>query len=81
MWVFLGVAKISNNFLGCLKFLIFFGVNGRCWVRAYVCIKNESTPPPLRILAVFLTLKTDTLQIKSKANAKKHDISNNSSQF
>ena len=25
------VAKISH-FLGCLKFLIFFGVNGRCWV-------------------------------------------------
>ena len=22
---FLGFAKISNNFLGCLKFLIFFG--------------------------------------------------------
>ena len=23
-------------FLGCLKYLIFFGVNGRCWVPAYV---------------------------------------------
>ena len=21
-------------------------MNGRCWVRAYVCRKNESTPPP-----------------------------------
>ena len=43
----LGVAKISDIFLGCLKFMIFFfGVNGRCWVRAYVCRKNESTPPP-----------------------------------
>ena len=26
-----GVAKISNIVLGCLKFLIFLGVNGRCW--------------------------------------------------
>ena len=25
-----GVAKISNIYLECLKFLIFFGVNGRC---------------------------------------------------
>ena len=38
--IFFWVAKISNIFLGCLKFLIFFGVNGRCWVRAYVCGKN-----------------------------------------
>ena len=29
-------AKISNLFLGCLKFLIFFGVKGRCWARAYL---------------------------------------------
>ena len=35
--VFFWVAKISNIFLGCLKFLIFFGVNGRCCARAYVC--------------------------------------------
>ena len=34
---FFWVAKISNIVLGCLKFLIFLGVNGRCWVRAYVC--------------------------------------------
>ena len=35
-WViFLGVGKISNMFFGCLKFQIFFGVNGRCWIRAY----------------------------------------------
>ena len=27
------VAKISNIYLGCLKFLIFFGVNGRCCAR------------------------------------------------
>ena len=44
--IFFGVAKISNMFLGCLKFLIFFGVNGRCWVRAYVYGKNEYPPPP-----------------------------------
>ena len=31
MVIFFGVAKISNIFMGCLKFLIFFGVNGRCW--------------------------------------------------
>ena len=31
------VAKISNIFLGCLKFLIFFFVVNRgCWARAYV---------------------------------------------
>ena len=34
--IFFGVAKISNIFWGCLKFLIFFGVKGRCWARAYV---------------------------------------------
>ena len=33
---YFGVAKISIIFLGCLKFLIFLGVNGRCWARAYV---------------------------------------------
>ena len=33
---FWGVGKISNIFLGCFKFLIFFGVNDRCWARAYV---------------------------------------------
>ena len=41
-----GVAKISNIFLGCLKFLIFFWVNYRCWVPAYVC-GNIRVPPPL----------------------------------
>ena len=41
------VAKISNIYLGCLKFLIFFGVNGRCLARAYIRRKTESTPPPL----------------------------------
>ena len=43
-----GVAKISNIFLGCLNEIpdIFLGVNGRCWARAYVYRKNESTHPP-----------------------------------
>ena len=39
-WEIFRVAKISNIFWGCLKFLIFLGVNGRCWVRAYVYGKN-----------------------------------------
>ena len=38
--ILFGVAKISNMFLGCLKFLIFLGVNGKCWVRAYAWGKN-----------------------------------------
>ena len=43
---FSGLLKFQIFFLECLKFLIFFGVNGRCWVRAYVCEKIKSTPPP-----------------------------------
>ena len=35
------VAKISI-FWGCLKFLTFFGVNGRCWPEPTY---EESTPP------------------------------------
>ena len=46
MGTFLGVAKISNIFWGCLIFLIFLGMKGRCWARAYVWRKIESTPPP-----------------------------------
>ena len=30
-WDIFWVDKNSNIFLGCLKFLIFLGVNGRCW--------------------------------------------------
>ena len=45
-WDIFLVAKISNIFWGCVKFLIFFGVNGRCWVRAYVCGKKNRVPPP-----------------------------------
>ena len=49
------VAKISNIFLGCLKFLIFLGVNGRCWVRAYVCKKKlEYSPGACTALRPFL---------------------------
>ena len=43
-------------FFGLLRFQIFiwgawnswylFWVNGRCWTRAYICRKNESTPHP-----------------------------------
>ena len=43
--IFFGLLKFQI-FLGCLKFLIFFWVEGRCWARAYVCRKTESTPPP-----------------------------------
>ena len=35
MGIFLGVAKMSNIFGGCLKFLIFFRGESRCWARAY----------------------------------------------
>ena len=43
------MAKISNTFWGCLKFLIsfiyfFFLINGRCLARTYVWRTNESTP-------------------------------------
>ena len=34
--LFFGFAKISNIYLRCLKFLIFFWVNGRCCARAYI---------------------------------------------
>ena len=35
--IFFWVAKISNIFVGCLIFLIFFGdINSRCLVQAYI---------------------------------------------
>ena len=34
--IFLGVAKISNTFLCCLELMVFFGMNSRCYARAYV---------------------------------------------
>ena len=36
MVVFFWDAIISKIFFRCLKFLIFIGLNGRCWARAYV---------------------------------------------
>ena len=43
--IFLGCKKFQI-FLGCLIFLILFGgVNGRCWVQAYVERKKIEYPP------------------------------------
>ena len=59
MGIFFEVARISNIFFWLLDFLDFFsyfffwgggggggGVKGRCWARAYICRKIESTPLP-----------------------------------
>ena len=43
MGVLGGGRIIPNIFWGCLIFLIFFGVNKRCWVQAYVW-KSENIP-------------------------------------
>ena len=32
--IFFGLIRFQIFFLVCLKFLIFFGVKGRCWARA-----------------------------------------------
>ena len=45
-WDIFWVAKISNIFLGAWNSWYFLGVNGRCWVRAYVCVKISEYPPP-----------------------------------
>ena len=47
---FLELVKFQIFLGGCLKFLIFFWVNGRFWARADVRRKNESTShgPPFR---------------------------------
>ena len=42
----MGVAKFQIFFGVCLIFLIFFGVNSRCWFQAYLSRKKEITPPP-----------------------------------
>ena len=42
--IFFRVAKISNIFWGFLEIPDIFGVNGRCWVQAYVYGKKLSTP-------------------------------------
>ena len=44
--IFFGVAKIPNIFGGSWNSWYFLGVNGRCWVRAYVCGKKLEYPPP-----------------------------------
>ena len=49
------VAKIKKKF-GCLKFLIFFRVSGRCWARPYVRSQGEPPPP-----ALTLSLRADIL--------------------
>ena len=47
MGIFFGSLKFQIIFWGVLEISdIFLGVNGRCWARAYICRKNESTPPP-----------------------------------
>ena len=48
--IFLGVLEITG-FVGFFFVCLFFffwggGLNGRCLARAYVIIKNESTPTP-----------------------------------
>ena len=44
-WGIFGLLKFQI-FFGCLKCLIFWGVKGRCWARAYVCMKISEYPPP-----------------------------------
>ena len=44
---FLGLLKFQIFFGGAWNSRYFFGVNGRFWVRAYVCRKHQKTPPPL----------------------------------
>ena len=41
MGLFWEVAKFSNTLSVCLIFLMYFGVNSRCWVQAYVARKNN----------------------------------------
>ena len=48
------VAKISNIFWGCLKFLIFFGVKGRCWVRVEPMYEKKREYPPGVATPIFL---------------------------
>ena len=47
------VAKISNIYLGCLKFLIFFLVNSRCWARAYMYEEKMRATPLLGFVHQF----------------------------
>ena len=45
--------------MGCLKFLIFFGVKGRCWVRAYAYGKIRVPPGPYPTLPYLLSSQFD----------------------
>ena len=47
MGVLSGFAKFSNIFWGAWNSWYFLKVKGRCWARAYVWRKNESTEYPL----------------------------------
>ena len=40
------VAKISNTYLGYMKFLIIFGVNGRCWAPSLHNKEKKEYPLP-----------------------------------
>ena len=51
--IFFGVAKIPKFFRGAWNSWYFLGSNGRCWVRAYVCGKNKSTPPGYQCSSVW----------------------------
>ena len=44
MGIFFWVSKASNIFRGAWNSWYFWGMKGRCWVRAYVWRKNESSP-------------------------------------
>ena len=50
---FLRLLKLQIYLLECLKFLIFLGVNGRCWARVYVSRKYESTTPPPTVISTY----------------------------
>ena len=54
--VFLGVGKISNIFLGFLKFLIFFGVKDRCWA-------EPTYEEKLRVAPLSGTIKHNTIRL------------------
>ena len=51
-----------------MKFLIFLGVNGRCWARAYVWRINESTlhPPPRAYVASPRIKKKENMSRRGK---------------
>ena len=44
--IFFGLLKFQIFIWGAWNSWYFLGVNGRCWARAYIWRKNDSTPPP-----------------------------------